>query len=161
MFFSLSYGVDIFRPAFDLASFIFDPVPFSIIFLLTLFLIKRYSSDKKDFIKFALSIFLAVVITYVLKYIFNIERPVGAEVFSPSFPSAHTSIATSYFIFLLHIMRRDRNVFRRYLHFVFCISSAIFVGVSRLYLSVHWLSDVLVGYILGASVVYLVIKMYK
>ncbi len=150
-----------FNFAFNFASTLFNPIPFLIVFVLTLYLIKKYSSDSKDFIKFILAIFLTVILTYILKYIFNIERPNGVNVFSPSFPSAHSSVATSYFIFLLHIMRRDKNVFRRYLHFAFCLSSALFVGVSRLYFSFHFLSDVLFGYILGGLCVYVVLKFYK
>lgn len=160
-FFHLFYGIDVFRQAFSFASFLFDPIPFIFLAGLTFLALKKFSKNKKDSLVFLIVILISVFVTWILKYFFMVERPPLSTSLSPSFPSAHTALASSYFLFLLSVFRRDLNIYRRYLHFAFCILCAVFVGVSRLYLSVHWLSDVLVGYFLGSLVVYFVLKIYK
>jgi len=67
-----------------------------------------------------------------------------------SFPSLHAALAVSVYGTLAHIsvgrMRTDAGVF-----FIgaLCIFLIILIGVSRLYLGVHYLSDVLGGYLVG------------
>lgn len=160
-FFNIFYGIDTFRWTFSFASFLFDPIPFVFLTFLTFLALKKFSKNKKDSTVFLVVILISVFVTWILKYFFMIERPPFSTSISPSFPSAHSALASSYFLFLLSVFRKDLNVYRRYLHFAFCILCPIFVGVSRLYLGVHWLSDVLVGYLLGGLVVYFVLKMYK
>lgn len=149
------------QKSFSVASFIFDPIPFLIICFLT-FVFIRSQISKKEASFFAITIIVSVVSVWVLKMIFDIERPNGSIlVFGPSFPSAHATIAVSYFLFILHISKRDKNIYRRWVHFLFCILFPVFVGVSRLYFGVHWLSDVLFGYILGAIIFFFTVKFFK
>ena len=59
-----------------------------------------------------------------------------------SFPSGHTQGAASFYtsVFLLFKKRVIR---------IFCTLAIILVGVSRVYLGVHWPKDVLAGWVLG------------
>lgn len=160
-FFNIFYGVEIFKPAFYFASFLFDPIPFLIIVSSTYIIIRKFSKNKKDGFRFVLVISLSFILTWILKYLFMIDRPSVSSSISPSFPSAHSAMASSYFLFLLTIFKRDINVYRRKLHFAFCILSSIFVAVSRLYIGAHWLSDVLVGYLIGVAALFFVSRFYK
>lgn len=144
-----------------LASFIFNPLPFIVLVAVTAYLIRK-KFNKTEMIEFVYAMVISVVLVWVLKYVFSVSRPDSPfQVFGPSFPSAHATVATSYFLMLLHFLKKDKERFRRILHYFFCILSIVFVGVSRLYFGVHWLSDIIAGYILGAFVVYYVLKYGK
>jgi len=74
-----------------------------------------------------------------------------AQIYSASFPSGHTLMATVTwvtFAMLLAADFEDRRV-RDYLLLV-AWTVAIAVGCSRVYLGVHWPSDVLAGWAIGA-----------
>lgn len=92
---------------------------------------------------------------YFLKIIINRARP-GADIAyyletSKSFPSAHAGIALALYGFLAYylIVQIKKRPLKRLLVF-FSILLIILIGFSRLYLGVHFLSDVIGGYILGS-----------
>lgn len=143
--------------AFRLASFIFDPKPFIVLFLFTLIFV-FFKYGRKQAISFLFSISLTIFTVYVLKHTVLKDRPLGQDFLGPSFPSAHSAIAACYFLYLLHFLKGDTNRLRKILHYFFSISCIIFVGVSRLYLEVHWFSDVLVGYVIGIFFCFIFIK---
>lgn len=154
------YGFDILiDKSFSFASWIFDPFQFILLLIVTSFIFYiKYGF--KDFSFFIRTLLFSVILAWLIKYLFNIERPIGSEdIFGPSFPSAHSTIATAYFLTLLHYFKRDEDKWRRILHYFFCISFVLIVGVSRLYLGVHFLSDVLAGYLFGGLVVYIMLKL--
>lgn len=89
---------------------------------------------------------------FVLKEIFHRSRPVGALVAetSSSFPSAHSVIAIAFYSFIFYLLAG--NTQRRFSKFLFILAIfliPVFLGFSRLYLGVHYLSDVLAGYAIG------------
>ncbi len=96
----------------------------------------------------------SIVIMHVSKLIVARPRPtdMGALIAMPwdqSYPSAHTAqIASAMFAGLLIASRFDRRFLRWLLPFA--TLSVIFVGVSRVYLHVHYPSDVLVGILVSA-----------
>ena len=59
-----------------------------------------------------------------------------------SFPSGHTSIAVAFWGTLMLLFRK------RWLS-ILCISLIILVPFSRIYLGVHFIADVLGGYLIG------------
>lgn len=89
--------------------------------------------------------------TYILKLMVDRVRPVGALVAesSASFPSGHATIAIAFYGFLAYLLLRETKKYRT-LTFVISIIIILAIGLSRLYLGVHYLSDVLAGYLVGA-----------
>jgi len=87
------------------------------------------------------------------KVAFHRQRPSGIAVFTEtsfSFPSGHATIATALYGFLVYFLWRQTDSWRTKLNIFFTGSVFILaIGFSRLYLGVHFLSDVLGGYLLG------------
>jgi len=89
---------------------------------------------------------------FVLKEIFHRSRPVGALVAetSSSFPSAHSVISVAFYAFVFYLLARNsKNNFSKYLSISALFIFPLLLGFSRLYLGVHYLSDVLAGYAIG------------
>ncbi|MFI6063095.1 phosphatase PAP2 family protein [Streptomyces sp. NPDC051286] len=78
-----------------------------------------------------------------------------------AFPSGHAMTAVVSCGLLLWLLHRH-GVRRRVWHAALVVAwvSVIGVGVTRLYLGVHWMTDVLGGWLLGASVVALSIAVF-
>lgn len=107
----------------------------------------------------ALFVFVAVVggivLSTLLKQGFDRPRPDlvphEAHVYSASFPSGHSLMAAVVYLTLGALLARIHS--RRSLK-VFFLSMAILltvaIGVSRVYMGVHWPTDVLAGWSVGA-----------
>mgnify|MGYP001566629656 FL=1 len=89
---------------------------------------------------------------FVLKEIFHRGRPIGALIAetSSSFPSAHAVISIAFYAFIFYLLARNtKRRFLKYLLITMIFLVPIFLGFSRIYLGVHYLSDVLAGYAVG------------
>lgn len=78
--------------------------------------------------------------------------PHGAEVFTHSFPSGHAMLSAVIYL-TLGVMIAATQDDRRIKSYVLSLAVllTLLVGMSRVYLGVHWPSDVLAGWALGAS----------
>ncbi len=78
--------------------------------------------------------------------------PHAVEVVTASFPSGHSMMAAVTYLTLAVMLARieDRPHMRAFFVAVAVILTVL-VGVSRVYLGVHWPSDVLAGWTLGAA----------
>jgi membrane protein DedA with SNARE-associated domain/membrane-associated phospholipid phosphatase len=80
-------------------------------------------------------------------------RPAGLAVYSESyfsFPSGHATIAMALIGFTVYFLWGETVTWKNRLNILFAAAMAILsIGFSRLYLGVHFLSDVLGGYLLG------------
>jgi len=141
-------------PIFNLITF-FGSETFIIFFSIALslyFLIKERFDilgifSKKYLIPFWFSIFFAEGITFFLKNLVDRVGPAGRMLLEndPSFPSAHATIAVAFYGVLYLLFKRGRPVY------LFLTLLIIFmIGLSRLILNVHFLSDILAGYLIGA-----------
>lgn len=92
-------------------------------------------------------------IVYVGKLVFQRARPEETGVYTEtlfSFPSGHAAIAVTLYGFIAYILSENAK------HWSVRISASVvtfyviaLIGVSRLYLGVHYFSDIVGGYLLG------------
>jgi len=94
--------------------------------------------------------FLASIL---LKYSIQLPRPdIGINGLSPySFPSSHTLRATVIFGFLSVMIARTIAPLHRWLPYSLAVLLTLLVALSRLYLGVHWFSDVIASLSLGLA----------
>jgi membrane-associated phospholipid phosphatase len=94
-------------------------------------------------------------ISILLKNIFAIPRPPKefwrTEAGGYSFPSGHTQTTSTFWYTIAFILKN------RYLLFL-ASSITLAVGISRIALRVHWISDVVGGYLIGFIVAYTLIR---
>jgi len=104
-----------------------------------------------------------------LKHLFASARPTSdvVNVFhqwpTGSFPSGHLVFYGCYFGFLYFIAREKlpaKSIFRPLVLVTLAVLIAL-VGLSRLYLGEHWLSDLPGSYLLGAFWLYVCLKLYR
>ncbi len=91
--------------------------------------------------------------TQLGKLLFHRPRPVSALYVerSFSFPSGHASIAVAFYGFLTYIVMREAKQWETKVNICFAGTALVLlIGFSRLYLGMHFLSDVWAGYLVGA-----------
>jgi undecaprenyl-diphosphatase len=100
-----------------------------------------------------LTVMTGNILTPFLKDIIHRSRPdVSVAAISTlaegfSFPSGHAFAATIFYGFLAYLAFR----FRKRWPGILCVALVFLIGVSRIYLGVHWPSDVLAGWLLGLA----------
>lgn len=117
---------------------------------------------------FVLGTFAADSVNMLIKFIINRPRPSSSfvevlqKMTDPSFPSGHVVHYVVFFGFLYVVVLslwkpRKRTGF--VVSFVF-FGLVIFISLSRVYLGVHWATDVLGGYMLGFAMLWSMLHFY-
>lgn len=110
--------------------------------------------NKRNYITpLLLSIIGSEVFTFLGKIILHRSRPDVALYTENtfSFPSGHATIAMSFYGFLTYLLIRNFSKWKHKTNIFFGgFAIIILIGFSRLYLGVHYLSDVFGGYLSGA-----------
>jgi undecaprenyl-diphosphatase len=103
-----------------------------------------------------LSVGGGVLISETMKALYARARPDlvphAAEVYSASFPSGHSMMSAVVYLTLGALVARSQanRAVKRYI-VTLAVILAILVGLSRIYLGVHWPTDVLAGWALGGA----------
>lgn len=97
----------------------------------------------------------SLVLNQMLKASFNRPRPDlvphGMHVYFTSFPSGHAMLSASVYLTLGALLARlQTQRFQAILLMGTAILVTVLVGISRVYLAVHWPSDVLAGWTAGS-----------
>ena len=97
---------------------------------------------------------LATVLVWAFKYLTAIPRP--AIVLGPpasgAFPSGHTTGMTVFSSLAASFIARESRHRRRWRFYLMFSVPIVLVALSRLYLGIHWFTDVVGGILLGLAV---------
>ncbi len=131
---------------------------FTVLTLLTIVatLLLVFQARRREALIFAATVIAAQASSQLLKAFYGRERPAlvahGSYVYSHSFPSGHSAMAAAVFLILATVVASVEPRRRtKALIYGVAIVAVLGVGVSRVYLGVHWPTDVLGGWVLGAS----------
>ena len=120
------------------------------ILLITVYL---YKKERRRSIEILLVGSLGILLNYVLKMFYHRTRP-DAPLIRPlksfSFPSGHAMSAFIFYGLLIYLISaRPLHKGFKMVAVVFLVIIALAVGFSRVYLRVHYPSDVIAGFCLG------------
>lgn len=133
----------------------FSNVAFLVIFVLIVLLILR----NKDAVFVIFNLIFLRLLNYVIKVIIRRDRPNILRLIKIgeySFPSGHAMISMGVYGYLIYLIyKKIKNPYIKYLGIIILSLLIILIGISRIYLGVHYFSDVVAGYTL--SLIYLII----
>lgn len=115
--------------------------------------------NKKIGICITLNLIISTLLNIILKNIIQRPRPEGYRLIDESgysFPSGHSMVSTAFYGLLLYlILRNVKNKKIRYISCTLICILILAIGFSRIYLGVHYASDVLGGFLI--SIAYLIV----
>jgi undecaprenyl-diphosphatase len=102
------------------------------------------------------SVLSGVLLSSLLKWAFDRARPDLVEQFSivytQSFPSGHAMLSAVVYLTLGVLLARTQSDPRVKIYLLSVAAvTTVLVGISRVYLGVHWPTDVLAGWTIGAA----------
>ena len=102
------------------------------------------------------AVFGGIALSDLLKFAFGRPRPdfisPAARVFTTSFPSGHATLSAITYLTIAALLAPGQSSHRIGLYFIVLAALlTILIGVSRIYLGVHYPTDVLGGWCVGAA----------
>ena len=91
----------------------------------------------------------AFMVVFLLKHGLRVPRPEEATAVGWSFPSGHTLKSVVIYGFLALLLSTSLQPSGRMLVYACTVALVALIGFSRLYLGVHWFSDVTAGWSIG------------
>jgi membrane protein DedA with SNARE-associated domain/membrane-associated phospholipid phosphatase len=104
------------------------------------------------------------LIAYSIKQIMHRTRPENAliHVTGFSFPSGHATVAIIFFSVVLYSFKNEiKGTIGRASYIITGIILTLLIGFSRIYLGVHWFSDIVAGFALGMFWLTLLILLFR
>lgn len=130
-----------------------------IVILLLIYLKKDYA------LMLGLSTIASVTFNTIIKYIIRCPRPMHLRLITQggySFPSGHSMISVCVYGFLIYLIFKEVSDRRqKVLLIIFFSILIISIGLSRIYVGVHYPSDVIAGYLLASSLLITIITIYN
>ena len=120
--------------------------------LIVVFIVKK---DKWNSIKISSVAISSVLLLFAIKFIFERPRPVNpllAHAVGFSFPSGHSLMSVTFYGLLLYILiKQQKNNWIKLVYALVFTGFILMIGISRIYLRVHYASDVIAGFCLGIA----------
>ena len=160
-----NYIINLFKYRSDVLTNIMKIITFfgsvlMILILTVLFVI--FVKGKRNKLLIFINVIVVTLLNQLLKYVFQRERPTNSiiEETGYSFPSGHSMVSMAFYGFLIYLVYKSNMKFKGLI--ISFISILIFlIGISRIYLGVHYPSDVLGGFTLSLSYLIIFIDITK
>ena len=127
----------------------------SITTLLLLIIIK----DKKIGVGILINLCTATGLNLILKSLLQRPRPTEFRIINEtgySFPSGHSMISMAFYGFIIYLIyEKVKNKYIKWTSITLLSILIVMIGFSRIYLGVHYCSDIVVGY--SVSLIYLIL----
>ncbi len=129
--------------------------------ILIIVVILLLTLKKEDGIILGISTISSVLVNTIIKLIIRRPRPNNLRLISQggySFPSGHSMISVCVYGILLYLVIKNiKNKSLKVVLTVLLLTLIISIGLSRIYVGVHYPSDVLAGYLLASSLLIIII----
>ncbi len=131
----------------------------SIALIVITILLLIFIKNKKIGISIITNLCIITGLNITLKNILQRHRPTDYRIIDEtgySFPSGHSMISMAFYGFIIYLIYKYiKNKYLKSTLIIFLSILIILIGISRIYLGVHYTSDVLAGFLISIS--YLVI----
>ena len=114
-----------------------------------------FIKNKKIGISVCLNLILVTLLNYILKQILQRPRPIEYRIIDESgysLPSGHSMVSMAFYGYLIYLIYKYIN--NKYLKWsIITLLSLLIIsiGISRIYLGVHYTSDVIAGFLVAIS----------
>jgi undecaprenyl-diphosphatase len=137
----------------------FDSITLMMVsFVIAIYLFTR--GLKKEGIFLVTTMFFSGVIIIFLKNLFERARPLNGIIVESgfNFPSGHSTIIVVFLGLLVYLFAKRSRILKMSL-----VASVLVlvVGFTRLYLRIHWLSDVIAGFVVGSLILFVSVRIFE
>jgi len=166
--FSIDVAVNSFMPNLEnmaltlfstFISIFFDSIVLTgVSLLIALYLFVRHKNRKGIFLFGAM--FFSGVVIFLLKEFFGRLRPLNGIIIESgySFPSGHSTIIVVFLGLLVYLFASKKSATK--VHLVAGLLVLV-VGFTRLYLGIHWFTDVIAGYVVGLVILFVGVWVFE
>ena len=118
--------------------------------------------NKKNKILMTSNLVIITLLNQLLKRVFRRLRPINGIIseFGYSFPSGHSMVSMAFYGFLIYLLYKSNFKYKN-IFICLLIVLILLIGISRIYLGVHYPTDVFGGFLLSISYLLLFIEISK
>ena len=126
--------------------------------IVLLFILK----NKKNKILMASNLVIITLLNQILKHTFKRLRPINSIISESgySFPSGHSMVSMAFYGFLIYLLCKSNFKYKK-IFIGLLIILILLIGISRIYLGVHYPTDVFGGFLLSISYLLIFIEIFK
>lgn len=151
--FIMNFESSFMTETFKTISFLSSPV---FLIILSVFLFFIFRNKKYGLLSFCNLVFI-VLLNQLLKFVFERPRPSNwmlIEESGYSFPSGHAMVSAAFYGILIYLIWQT-NIDKKYKKIWTIVLSILIllIGLSRIYLGVHYASDIIAGFTISLSYV--------
>lgn len=160
-----NYIINLFKYKSDILTSIMKIITFlgsalSIILLTVLLII--VVKGKRNKILILINVIVTTLLNQLLKNVFQRGRPIDSiiEESGYSFPSGHSMVSMAFYGFLIYLVYKSNIKYKGLIVGLLSVL-IVLIGISRIYLGVHYPTDVIGGFTLSLSYLLLFIDITK